>query len=1078
MMPWVFLAMIDDPIAPADALLPTHLTCEYRIDPTGIGARAPLLSWQIVSTNPNARNQRPTAYRVLVASEQDLLAKERGDLWDSGKVELPEQRYVRFGGRPLSSRQRAFWKVRIWDQDGVEQPWSADASFSLGLLEESDWRAQWIGYDAPIAESRAMPDFEGALWIGHESEVKGEQPMATRAFRREITLTPDDITQAWLLVTGDDEFDAYLNGRLVAKSDQRPHSWTRPETADVSALLRPGRNVVAVRIRNTLSGWAGLLGKLLVVHRDGSKSEFTTGPGWKCVDGWDDSWASPSFDDSAWPQAKTLGAYGDSPWGRVPARGMFLPPPRYLRREFRIDKPIAHATLHATALGIYEARINGRRVSEALFLPGWTDYNLRLPAHSFDVTNLLQKGGNVWGVILADGWFAGYVGYGGQRNHYGDALRCLGQLEIEYADGTMETIATGPDWSANTGGLREADFLMGETFESSEEPWGWDAPGVEPANWQPVDIGSAIRPKLEPARNQPVTVIARMEPESISQVGPDAYVLDLGQNIAGFARLELAAEKGREITLRYAERLDSEGKLYTTNLRGARAVDKYICKGEGIEKWSPRLTFHGFQFIEVSGLGRAPRKGEVVGLAIASDTPITGSFECSDPMLNRLAKNIYWTQRMNFLEVPTDCPQRDERLGWTGDAQVYATTAAYFADVEAFFDKWLIDLTDAQRTDGQFPMVAPLKVAGPDGGPAWADAGVIVPWELYRMTGNVSLLRRQFPSMLRFVEFSFARCGEGTVPPKEFHCFGDWLNIDDPTPNEVLFLAYLVRSADLTAKAAAVLGEQAHEERLRDMSTAARASFQKNYVGPDGQIAGDSQSAYALAIDFDLLPQTGESRAAEHLVRKLEERGVRLSTGFVGTKPLMRALAKVGRVDLAYRLLQSKEFPSWGFTVEHGATSIWERWNGWTPEAGFADPGMNSFAHYAFGAVGEWMMEHVAGIAPLSPGFAQVLIHPKIGGTLTFAKALYYSPYGPIRVEWGIEGGELALTVELPPGVRGAVRVPTSDPSSVREESESGWESVVGREGVGYAEIEVGSGTYRWKSTRLLSKREPPQIAL
>ncbi|KAA0238794.1 MAG: rhamnosidase [Armatimonadetes bacterium] len=1078
MMPWVFLAMINDPIAPPDALIPTHLTCEYQIDPKGIGAREPLLSWQIVSSNPNARNQFPTAYRVLVASERELLDMGRGDLWDSGKVDSADSRYVRWGGQPLPSRQRAFWKVRIWDQDGVEQPWSTDASFSVGLLEKSDWQAEWIGHDAPIAESREMPDFEGALWIGHESEVKGEQPMATRAFRHELSLNPSEVSQAWLLVTGDDEFDAYLNGRLVAKSDQRPHSWTRPETVDVTPLLRPGRNVIAVRIRNTLSGWAGLLGKLLLARKDGSKLESTTGPDWKCADGWDDRWADPSFDDSAWPQAKTLGEYGDSPWGRVPPRGMFLPPPRYLRRGFQIEKPISHATLHATALGVYEARINGKRVAEALFLPGWTDYNLRIPTHSFDVTGLLQQGENVWSVLLADGWFAGYVGYGGQRNHYGDALRFLGQLEIEYEDGTKKTVATGPDWRASTGGLREADFLMGETFDSSAEPWGWDARGFEEKDWQPVEIGSAIQPRLEPAKHQPVAVIARFEPLSVSQVGPDAYVLDLGQNIAGYAQLELTAERGREITLRYAERLDAEGKLYTTNLRGARAVDKYVCRGEGIERWSPRFTFHGFQFIEVSGLGRAPRRGEVVGLAIASDTPITGHFECSDPMLNRLAKNIYWTQRMNFLEVPTDCPQRDERLGWTGDAQVYATTAAYFADVEAFFDKWLIDLTDAQRADGQFPMVAPLKVAGPDGGPAWADAGVIVPWELYRMTGNVSLLRRQFPSMLRFVEFSFVRCGEGTLPPKEFHCFGDWLNIDDPTPNEVLFLAYLVRSADFAAEAADVLGKADNSRRLRDIAAAARTSFQKNYVDSDGRIAGDSQTAYALAIDFGLLPQAGEARTAQHLVRKLEERGVHLSTGFVGTKPLMRSLAKVGRFDLAYRLLQSKEFPSWGFTIEHGATSIWERWNGWTPEEGFADPGMNSFAHYAFGAVGEWMMEHVAGIAPRSPGFAQILIHPKPGGTLTSVRASHHSPYGPIRVEWSLEGRRFELTAEIPPGVRAVVRVPSSDPSSVLEESESGWKAVAGKAGAGYSEIEVGSGTYRWKSTESSSEGGPTQMPL
>jgi alpha-L-rhamnosidase len=501
-------------------------------------------------------------------------------------------------------------------------------------------------------------------------------------------------------------------------------------------------------------------------------------------------------------------------------------------------------------------------------------------------------------------------------------------------------------------------------------------------------------------------------------------VCDLGQNIAGFVRLALEGEPGQTLTLRHAERLNPDRTIYTTNLRGARATDTYVCRGGGIERWSPRFTFHGFQYVEITGLGRAPRPGELVGLAVTSDTPYVGTLETSEPALTRLMENIRWTQRMNFIDIPTDCPQRDERLGWTGDAQIYAHTATLNADVQAFFTKWLTDLLDAQRADGQLPMVAPLKVAGDDGGPAWADAGVIVPLVMYQAYGDRRLLERQYPSMKKFLDFCEQRSGEDCLPPEEFHCFGDWVSVGSNTPTVILYTAYFAHCAKLMERAATILGKADDARHYAELFERVKRAFNTAYVAADGQIHGDTQCVYALAIAFELVDGPLRDEAARRLVADIEAHGGHFTTGFVGTKDLLVALSKVGRVDVAYRLLLNRTYPSWLFSIEHGATSIWERWDGWTPEKGFQDPGMNSFAHYSFGSVAQWMFETLGGIRAEEPGFARVHLAPRPGGGLGHARTRYDSVRGPIEVAWRRAGEELELEVEVPPNVGATLVLP------------------------------------------------------
>ncbi len=558
-------------------------------------------------------------------------------------------------------------------------------------------------------------------------------------------------------------------------------------------------------------------------------------------------------------------------------------------------------------------------------------------------------------------------------------------------------------------------------------------------------------------------VFAELRARAITQPTAGLYVLDLGQNFAGVVRLKVTGDPGRKITLRYAERLNPDGTIYTANLREARATDAYICGGQGVETWSPRFTFHGFQYVEVAGLETQPDKDTITGIALSSDTPVAGEFACSDPMLNQLHSNIVWTQRANFIDIPTDCPQRDERLGWTGDAQVYIGTAALYCDVQAFFTKWLVDLADGQRADGQFPMVAPVKVAGNDGGPAWADAGVICPWTIFHVYGDRRVLERQYPSMVKFIEFCRKRSTADLLPPQSFHCFGDWLSINADTPKDVIYTAYFAHSTQLLAQAAEVLGKPEDAAKYRKLFEAIKASFNRAFVAADGRIKGDTQACYVMALVFGLVDGEAAQRAARYLVNDIEKRGGHLSTGFIGTKSLMHALSQIDRHDVAFLLLHNESFPSWGFSIKHGATSIWERWDGWTPAKGFQDPGMNSFAHYSFGAVYQWMVENIGGICSDGPAYKHIVIAPQLDPNLSWARTSYRSIRGEIASSWTRNDALVSLEVAIPANTTATIYLPAANAQEITE----GGRPLAGSLGAklveskpGVAVIETGSGRY------------------
>ncbi|MEU8396916.1 family 78 glycoside hydrolase catalytic domain [Nonomuraea sp. NPDC048892] len=744
-------------------------------------------------------------------------------------------------------------------------------------------------------------------------------------------------------------------------------------------------------------------------------------------------------------------------------RTSHLPAPRHFRREIRL-RPATAIRIACTARGLYELRVNGHRVGDGELTPGWTEYRRRIPYQVYDVTELvgnaaLAGGGGPLcvGAVLADGWWSGSLGWDGrqQAQRYGRHPQLLVQLVAEHADGSRTVIGTDGSWRETTGPLRYADLLMGEWYDARLEHDGWDLPGFDDSSWAPARVADTDLSVLVPSAAEPVRVTQDLVPvETVVKDG--RTIVDLGQNIAGRVRLTLrGAASGTRVTLRHGEALTAGGDLYTDNLRSAEATDHYVAAGRAEETFEPRFTVHGFRYVEltthlpgdrtdgrtagsagdVEVTGGHAGEIEVTGRAMHSDTPVAGDFTCSDPTVNQLMSNIRWSQRDNFVSVPTDCPQRDERLGWTADAQVFLPTACYNADVAAFFTGWLADLRCAQdAVGGAVPDVVPHVMTERHGTPGWGDAATVVPWHLYRVYGDERVLRDSLPSMRRWVDH-VERHNPGLVWRHRVGShYGDWLQAGVRTSRDVMATAYFALSADLTARAAHVLGDLDTHSHYAGLRARIGEAFAREFVSPDGRITGDTQTGYLLALAHDLVPAGLVPAAVGHLVADLERRGRRLTTGFAGVGLLGPVLSAHGHADLAYALLHDDRYPSWGYSIKRGATTIWERWDGWTEEAGFGPVAMNSFNHYALGSVGAWLYGGVAGLGQRddSAGFRRPIVRPLVGGLLRWASAEYETPLGRLGSRWEVDGDTLRLEVRVPPGALATVHVPTTDPASVR----------------------------------------------
>lgn len=746
-----------------------------------------------------------------------------------------------------------------------------------------------------------------------------------------------------------------------------------------------------------------------------------------------------------------------------------------LRRDFEVHGLIQYARVYVTSHGLYELFINGHRVGDELMTPGWTSYNHRLQYQTYDVTNLLNGGRNAMGAVLGDGWYRGVVGFAGVHDHYGNRLALLCQLEVTYQDGHREIIGSDAQWKTAYGPILSSQIYDGESYDARLERAGWNASGYDDADWSPVEVMAASKEILVASEGPAVRRINELVPIKIFKTPSGDAVVDLGQNMVGWVRLKVKGPAGTVVTLRHAEVLDQNGNFYTDNLRSAKSTVSYTLSGRGMEIFEPHFTYQGFRYVAVSGYPGKLARDSITGITLHSDMAVTGTFTTSETLIDRLQHNIQWGQKGNFLDVPTDCPQRDERLGWTGDAQVFAPTAAFNMDVDGFFSKWLKDLAADQLDTGSIPFVVPDVLSTSDrpigGAAGWGDAATVIPWELYLAYGDKRVLEDQYVSMRRWVEYEQSRAGADEVWDGDTH-FGDWLDYFSAgthssfgsTSTDLIATAYFAHSTDILRQTALILGRDKDAARYRDSLAKITAAFQRVFVASDGTVGAGTQTAYVLALDFDLVPAELRATAAQKLAADVRARG-HLTTGFLGTPKLLSVLTRFGYIDEAYLLLNRERFPSWLYPVKQGATTIWERWDGVKPDGTFQDKAMNSFNHYAYGAVGSWMYQTLGGINidPGAAGYAHFLIQVQPGGGFTHAHTKHDSPYGGIRTDWILKGGRMTLNLVIPANSGATLRVPRTQAVDMTESGKPvgvGNGIVSARQDAEDAVLEVESGRY------------------
>ncbi len=1043
----------------------TRLRIEYRTNPLGLTETEPRLSWTLHSLR---RGDHQTAYQLLCASSPALLDGDTGDLWDTRKTVSSETLHHVYGGRRLTSRQRVYWKVRVWDAGGKASKWSDPAFFEMGLLKPSDWQAQWIG--GPLSPG-------GAAHNGYHSEFakRADTPKwVSLDFGKKKKIDSVTLYPAQPFDTPNAEPGTFFPVRLkIEATDGTDFTTAHVIYETQTDLANPGLHPLTIPLPKQTSARQIKVTATRLRERKPGEFAFALAELQAASGGAPIPVLKPSSLDSIEYSSWSLQHLCD---GDTTSHSGHTPPSPYLRRSFPIEKPFVSARLYVTARGIFDAYLNGVRVGDDYLAPGWTNYQKRIYVQTYDVTSLLKQGENAIGALLGDGWFSGHIGLTGREN-YGKSPQFLAQLEITYGDGSRQEVVTDNLWRVTEGAIRASDLLMGETYDAREEEKlaGWNLPGykADPKRWKkPAVVLARDEVKLEAYPAEGVRRVMEVKPKTVKALPNQTFLFDLGQNMVGYVRLKVKGKAGQTVKLRFAEILNPDGTLYTTNLRSAKCTDFYTLKGGEVESYVPHFTTHGFRYVEVTGYPGTPKLDAITGIVLSSVIEKVGEFVCSNPMVNQLQSNIEWGQRGNYLEIPTDCPQRDERLGWMGDAQIFARTACANFDVAAFLTKYLVDVTDAQSPNGGFPDVAPRKGATSDAAPAWGDAGVIVPYTLYLCYGDLRVLERNYKPMKRWVEYIHGGNPNLLWENHRNNDYGDWLSIKADTPKDVMATAYFAYSTSIVAKTAKLLGEDKDAARYEALFEEIRTAFQNAYVAPDGKIKGDTQTVYLLALRFNLLTEGQRIGAASHLTDNIVNRfGTHLSTGFVGVGYLNPTLTAIGRPDLAYKLLLNDTFPSWGYSIKQGATTIWERWDGWTVEKGFQDPGMNSFNHYSLGSVGEWLYTTVAGIDldEAKPGYRHIVFKPLPGGGLSFAKGKINTLYGWVVSDWKLEGGKLLWTISVPVNTTATVYVPTVHREGIDEGGKPAERAGSGlkflRTEAGFSVYEAGSGTYHFSIT-------------
>lgn len=1040
------------------------LRTEYAQHPLGLDVTRPRLSWILTSED---RGQVQTAYRVLIASDPARLASGDGDIWDSGKVASDQSVNVPYQGPPLSSKARYYWKVKVWGADGAVSDWSAVSWWETGLLQQSDWHAQWIG--GPQSDSL---DFAGSQWIWYpEGDPGTVAPPDTRYFRRNLTI-PDGtvVHRARLLLTADDRFTAHLNGAEIARS---VGTWQQAVSVDVTGRLNVGRNSLAIAATNVGNSPAGLISVLQVTFADDTSMTVRTDEQWKAFNAEVTGWTDLGFDDSGWLSAITLASYGQGVWtccGGVQVPVSFTDP--LLRKDFSVNKPVRQARVYMSGLGYHELRLNGRKIGDHVLEGDVNDYSKRVGYTTYDVTPYLKSSDNAIGVMLGRGFYDVHQGtpLNWHLAPWRDQPKLRFQMEIHHTDGTTATVASDDSWQAAEGPIVYDSVFGGEDYDARLEAPGWDTSSFGATRWPPARIVAAPGGRPVAINNDPVKVTQTLRAVGITQPQPGVYVLDLGHTITGWGRLNVSGPAGMTVTLQYGQKLTSGGTVdYHNGWHGGRSqTDRYTLKGGATETWEPRFSFKSFRYVQVTGLPSAPQADTVVGRYVHSAVGNAGSFRSSNQLFNTFNDGMRRTILGNIVGYPAVDPFY-EKSGWTEDVFVASQSMIYNFDLARFFTEWLEDIRDSQLPSGQIPIIIPSPGWGYTGwgtpSPVWTAVYPIMAWRMYENYGDRRVLEEHYPAIKVYLDREIRRVQDGIVTA-EF--LGDWVAPGYGVPPEDTRLAataYIYRQLKIVADMAGVLGRTQDAAGYRESASFVQHRFNATFLNEEKgyyETARDPdyrQTSNLLPLAFGMVPDRYKEKVFDSVVADIRARGNHLNTGTLGTEVILPVLTENGHADVAYSIANQDTYPSWGYWYANGADTMWESW----------DLNSRSRAHFFMGIIDEWFYRDLAGINAGAPGYKHIVIRPRPDGGPTWAQAKYESFYGEIESEWEAEESFFKLEVTIPVNTTALVHVPAGDPSSVTE----GGLPVQNAEGVnfvrmddGYAVFEVGSGKYRFVSGR------------
>ncbi|MGA2116421.1 MAG: glycoside hydrolase family 78 protein [Bryobacteraceae bacterium] len=1049
----------------AASLQPGQLRVEYRANPQGIDVVRPRFSWILAPGNAHARGLHQTAYRILVSSTARALDAGQGDLWDSGKIVSGDSTQIVYAGHPLASGAAAFWRVRIWDQDGKQSGWSQAAGFTMGLLDAKNWQGKWIGWDETAGyedPASVYHSLEGARWIWNAAGAANGAPAGTLVFHADLSIPEGrKIVRGFIIAGAANEAEVTVNSRQVATRSEEH----LPIVADLGGALNAGVNAIEIAAHHGKDDTpAGLIAVVRVEFDSGEPLVAVSSGAWKVT----------AADVPAPQPAVELGPYGMAPWGRVGLTAEHRLPARYLRKEFSTHGKVTRATVYYSGLGLSELYLNGAKIGDNVLSPGLTDYDKHALYVAFDVTGQIANGANAIGLTLGNGRF--YAPRVDQTRNFGFPKAIL-QLNLEYADGSRQTVVSDDSWKLSTKGpIRANNEYDGEEFDARAELGAWDRTGYDDSQWEAAHLVAGPSGALAAQMAEPLRVIETIKPVSVKPLAPGVWIYDMGQNMVGWCRLNVTGPRGARVRLRFAETLQPDGSIYTANLRTARAADLYTLRGGGAETWEPRFTYHGFRYVEVTGYPGQPTLASLEGRVVHDDMARTANFTSSSRILNQIHHNVFWGVRGNYRSIPTDCPQRDERQGWLGDRSQVSRSESYLFDVAAFYSKWERDLADSQRDNGSIPVVSPNYWPLYYDDLTWPSTFLFVPGMLYDQYGDRRVLESTYPAMKRWLDLEQTYVHDGLTSKDQY---ADWcvppedpklIHSQDPTrvtDKTLIASAYYYHMLRTMSRYARILGKADDAAALEARAAETAAAFQRKFYNPDkGAYDNGTQTSGILPLYFQMTPNEFRAPVLASLARNIEavSHG-HVGTGLVGAQWLMRTLSDNGRSDLAYEIATQETYPGWGYMVEKGATTVWELWNGDT-----ADPAMNSGNHVMqIGDLAVWMYEYLAGLRsdPDQPGFRHILIHPYPAGDLSFVNGAHQSPYGPITTAWKRDAGQFQLNVAIPPNTTATVWVPAADPGQVTESGHPAQRArgvKLLRSEAGAAVFEVESGSYNFRA--------------